>query len=81
MTIQMKKQLYCSSMFILATLDTTAQQSTSLDQKMADGLRGNGMMNVVLVCLAIVLMGLLVTVWRLDRKVSQLENNNKENKL
>lgn len=62
-------------------LNATAQQSGSLDQKMAEGLRDNGMMNVVLVCLGIVLIGLVVTVWRLDRKVSRLENRSKENKV
>jgi hypothetical protein len=65
--------------FLIASARLAAQ-TNSVDQKMADGLRENGMLNVVLICLGIVLAGLLITVWRLDRKVSRLEIIQKESK-
>jgi K+-transporting ATPase A subunit len=51
-----------------------AQATTAADQpEMADALRANGKIYVVVLVIVIILSGLLTYLVRLDRKVSRLE--------
>jgi len=52
-----------------------------LDIEMADAMRAEGKIYVVVACIVIVLVGLLLYVTRLDRQIKQLEqflDNRKE---
>jgi hypothetical protein len=57
----------------LLTASTATAQEKSVDEKLAQSLHANGSMNVVIVCAAIILAGIFITLWRIDRKVSRLE--------
>ena len=47
--------------------------ATSLDEKIFTQLRGHASFNVVFVIVAIIFIGLIITLIRIDRKVSRLE--------
>ena len=47
--------------------------------QMADEMRANGKIYVVVAVCLIILTGLFLYVWKLDRKISKLENSNKPN--
>jgi CcmD family protein len=55
--------------FLLASTNLFAQS----DVEMADTMRSEGKIYVVVVVIAVVLIGLLAYLFRLDRKVSKLE--------
>ena len=44
--------------------------------EMADVMRSNGRIYVVVAVVLFILIGLILYVWRLDRKISKLEKNN-----
>lgn len=50
-----------------------AATGKSVDGAMADTLRERGSMNVVLMVVGIILIGLFVALWQIERKVSRLE--------
>ena len=47
--------------------------------EMADAMRANGKIYVVVAVCLIILTGLFLYVWKLDRKISKLEDSNKPN--
>jgi uncharacterized membrane protein len=51
------------------------------DIEMADTLRSNGKIYVVVAVLLIILTGLIIFLIRIDRKVSKLEKKNQNNSL
>jgi len=61
--------------FILAMLTTFAAQAQTSDTEMADVMRGNGKIYVVVLVLATIFAGIIVYLIRLDRKISKLEKN------
>jgi hypothetical protein len=63
----------------IASLSMQAQNN-SLDQKLYQDLHGHGSLNVVFAVIAIILLGLFITLWRIDRKVSKLEKEINERK-
>ena len=65
--------LFC---WILA-LPVVAQPDTSKPVEMADGLRANGKIYVVVLVLVTILAGVLFYIVRLDRKISRLEKESK----
>jgi CcmD family protein len=65
--------LFCWMM----TLPVMAQTDTSKPVEMADGLRANGKIYVVVLVLVTILAGILFYVVRLDRKISKLEKESK----
>ena len=72
----MKKALQIISgllLFILYPAITFAQNNT----KMADTMRSNGRIYVVVAVMATILFGLILYVFRLDRKISKLEKETK----
>jgi len=58
-------------LFVMISIPQFAQQS--VDDKLFEALHGHGSFNVVFVILGIILCGVLLALWRLDRKVSKLE--------
>jgi len=61
-------------------LTVWAQDSTSTSSgkvSMADAMRSNGKIYVVVAVLVIILLGIFFYVMRLDRKISKLEKENK----
>jgi CcmD family protein len=65
----MKKMLLFLNAFLLSTVTLLAQEQV----EMADNLRNEGKIYVVVAVVSIVLLGVLFYVIRLDRKVSVLE--------
>jgi len=68
----MKKLLAILTLFI-STVLTSFGQSESNGPEMADKLRENGMFYIVVGVLLIILLGLLIYVIVVDRKISKLE--------
>jgi K+-transporting ATPase A subunit len=64
----MKKLLY---LFLLMTVCTAAKAQ---DAEMADVMRSNGKIYVVVGIVLIVLIGLITYLFTLDRKITKLEN-------
>lgn len=64
----MKKLLY---LFLLMTMSMIANAQ---DAEMADAMRSNGKIYVVVGIILIVLIGLIAYLFLLDRKITKLEN-------
>jgi uncharacterized integral membrane protein len=64
------------ALFLILSVPQFAQQS--IDDKLFEALHGHGSFNVVFVILGIILCGVLLALWRLDRKVSKLEKEIKK---
>ena len=69
------KKAAALALLLLTALIVSAQQTGIANDpvQMADGMRSNGKIYVVVAVLVTVLAGLLIYVIRLDRKISQLE--------
>lgn len=65
----MKANLF-SLIFVLASFVANAQA----DVEMADQFRADGKIYVVIAVISIILIGLFVYLFRLDRKITDLEN-------
>ena len=65
---------------LLAVLLFVAAQSVYAQEKveMADGLRSNGKIYVVVAVLAVIFIGLFLFLISIDRKVSRLEKENQK---
>ena len=70
------KQRVFAFLLVLFVVPATAQQS--MDDKLFETLHGHGSFNVVFAVLMIILLGVLLAIWRLDRKVSKLEKEIKK---
>lgn len=57
-----------------------AKADGSVDETLFKSLHGHGSLNVVITIVSIILTGLFITLWRIDRKVARLENEMKEKK-
>jgi uncharacterized membrane protein YbjE (DUF340 family) len=58
---------------IAAMLFTQTASAQNADEQLVHSLRGGALFNVIIASIAIVLIGLLIAIIRLDRKVSKLE--------
>ena len=67
------KKIFLSSCLLLISLFCFAQE----DAKMADTMRSNGRIYVVVAVVVTILFGLLLYVFRLDRKISKLEKESR----
>jgi preprotein translocase subunit SecY len=65
-------------LFIFAAVLNALPAAAQSDVEMADGLRSSGKIYVVVVSLLLILLGLLVYIFLLDRKISRLEKENKQ---
>jgi uncharacterized membrane protein len=62
---------------LFSSMSALAQQADEVE--MADVMRSSGKIYVVVAVLLIILIGLIIFLIRIDRKVSQLEKKNREN--
>jgi len=72
----MIKKLFTTILCSLAMLLIQAQDATNQKSIMADLMRNNGKIYVVIAVMLTILAGLIVFMMRLDRKISQLEKQN-----
>ncbi|MEI8280621.1 MAG: CcmD family protein [Bacteroidota bacterium] len=63
-----------SILLLLLMLITTLAQAQTSDAAMADGLRANGKIYVVVLVLATIFAGIIAFLVYLDRKIKKLEN-------
>lgn len=78
---QLPKVLFSLTLTLVFSLTAIAQEPGA-DIEMADAMRAEGKIYVVVACIVIVLVGLLLYIARLDRQVKQLEQflDNREGK-
>ena len=74
----MIRKLFVFSLLLLINFLAHTQGTTDT-VTMADTFRSNGKIYVVVAVCLIILTGLFLYVWKLDRKISKLENSNKPN--
>lgn len=72
------KKLLSLFTFLLFSVNLLAQQTVGNGVEMADTLRSEGKIYVVVVVIAVVLTGLLVYLITLDRKIGRLEKELKK---
>ncbi len=70
--IRLKKVLF-TVLFICLSIFVNAQEKT----EMADTMHSNGKIYVVVAVVVTILLGLILYVFRLDRKISRLEKENR----
>lgn len=70
----MRKASLISVLFLLLTSAIAHAQGS--DAEMADSMRANGKIYVVVLVLATIFAGIIVYLVRMDRKISQIEKNN-----
>jgi K+-transporting ATPase A subunit len=73
-SVEMKNMLtfFLSAVFVCVTAVTLAQDDGS-KVEMADTMRSNGRIFVVVAVVVVILIGLILYLVRLDRKISKLE--------
>jgi hypothetical protein len=70
----MKKLMYLFLFMLISTL------ANAQDAEMADAMRSNGKIYVVVGIILIILVGLIAYLYLLDRKITRLENKLSEKK-
>ena len=68
----MKKKISVFTLLSAVSLSALAQSS---GVEMADGIRSSGMIYVVVSVMSVILAGLLLFLFSIDKKVSKLEKN------
>ena len=71
----MIKKLLLSFLSIISSLILLAQDNTN-GVEMADALRQNGKIYVVVAVILTIFIGIIIYLIRLDKKISKLEKNN-----
>ena len=69
------KKFAFTLMMLITSLNLFAQNN---DIEMADALRSNGKIYIVVACVAIILVGLLIYLFTLDRRLKMLEKKNSD---
>lgn len=64
----------------LGFLSLYLKKGDTLDKELFQTLHGHASFNVVFAIIGIIMAGLLIFLWRIDRKVAKLENEMKERK-
>ncbi|MFC1226267.1 CcmD family protein [Pedobacter sp. BG31] len=67
------KKIFFSLILMMATMQLFAQDN---GVEMADSLRSNGKIYVVVVCIVIILVGLLAYLFSIDRRLKKIEKEN-----
>ena len=70
------KKLISGMFFMLFSMVTMAQEKNNVE--MADLMRSNGRIYVVIAVMLLILIGLMLYLVRLDRKISKLERDNRQ---
>lgn len=68
------KKIVFTLIMLIATLNLFAQGS---DIEMADALRSNGKIYIVVICIVIILLGLLSYLFIIDKRLKMLEKKSK----
>lgn len=63
------------SLLLLLSFNLIAFAQGEEQAEMADVLRSNGKIYVVVAVVVVILLGLFIYLWRLDRKISRLEKD------
>lgn len=72
------KSKILSFLLSMGILTSKAQETVQTSTTMADGMRSNGKIYVVVAVLLTILLGLIAYVIRIDKKVSKLEKDSKQ---
>ena len=72
------KSKILSFLLSMGIITSKAQQTVQSSTTMADGMRSNGKIYVVVAVLLTILLGLIAYVIRIDKKVSRLEKDSKQ---
>ncbi|WP_199562722.1 CcmD family protein [Pedobacter chinensis] len=67
------KKIFFSLILMLATMQLFAQDN---GVEMADALRSNGKIYLVVVCIVIILIGLLAYLFSIDKRLKKIEKEN-----
>ncbi|MFF5379995.1 CcmD family protein [Pedobacter suwonensis] len=67
------KKIFFSLILMMATMQLFAQDN---GVEMADSLRSNGKIYVVVICIVIILVGLLAYLFSIDRRLKKIEKEN-----
>lgn len=59
--------------FVLTSFMELRAANTSVDEQLYRSLHGHGSMNVVVAVFTIILIGLFITLYRIERKITRLE--------
>jgi hypothetical protein len=70
-------QRFLLSIALILFSSTAINAQNSLDEQIFTQLRGHASFNVVFTIIAIIFIGLIITLIRIDRKVSRLEKEMK----
>lgn len=71
----MKKISALFALLLLVSLNLMAQNNTI---EMADKLRSDGKIYIVIICIVIILIGLLIYLFRLDKRLKMLEKKSSD---
>jgi len=71
------KKIFFSLVLMMATLQLFAQDN---GVEMADSLRSNGKIYVVVICIVIILVGLLAYLFAIDKRLKKIEKESQNNK-
>ncbi|WP_293790547.1 CcmD family protein [uncultured Pedobacter sp.] len=71
------KKIFFSLILMMATMQLFAQNN---GVEMADSLRSNGKIYVVVICIVIILVGLLAYLFSIDKRLKKIEKENQISK-
>jgi len=71
------KKIFFSLILMMATLQLFAQDN---GVEMADTLRNNGKIYVVVICIVIILLGLLAYLFTIDKRLKKIEKESNSQK-
>jgi len=71
------KKIFFSLILMMATMQLFAQDN---GVEMADSLRSNGKIYVVVICIVIILVGLLAYLFSIDKRLKKIEKENQIDK-
>ncbi len=77
---KMTFRFFATTVILLFASLSMYAQNNSMDQELYQDLHGHGSLNVVFAIIGIILAGLFITLWRIDRKVAKLEKEINERK-
>ncbi|HYE53935.1 MAG TPA: CcmD family protein [Chitinophagaceae bacterium] len=69
------KRIFSLLLFLALALIAAAQEGDGKPAEMADALRSNGKIYVVVAVVVTILLGLFIYLFRLDRKITRLEKD------
>ena len=68
----MKSKIILTCLVLSSFIELQAANA-SVDEQLYQSLHGHGSMNVVVAVFAIILIGLFITLYRIERKITRLE--------